>query len=161
MDPRWKEEVAELVRTRTAVQVRTHHAKMVRCGPSGMLFQKGALPTPIPYDSEPIKKPHHPPKPKSVAAKKYRNFLFSLMNYQSKPLTVDMLDSVDCKYIEYAMETPTTMYRLHDSLQGLITFKNPHGLNAVRSLLPGCGVIVCPDLQKPEAHHQFSQWPCC
>jgi hypothetical protein len=115
-----------------------------------MLFQKGALPTPIPYDSEPIKKPHHPPKPKpkSVAAKKHRNFLFSLMNYQSKPLTVDMLDSVDCKYIEYAMETPTTMYRLHDSLQGLITSKNPHGLNAVRSLLPGCGVIVCPDLQK-------------
>jgi hypothetical protein len=39
--PRWKEEVVDLVRTRTTVQVRTHHAKMVRCGPSGPLFQKG------------------------------------------------------------------------------------------------------------------------
>lgn len=70
---------------------------------------------------------------------KFRNFTFTLNNYDSKPELVEALDTLACKYMVYGKEvgaegTP--------HLQGHVTFSHQKTETAARKVLRGCHVEV-------------------
>lgn len=84
-----------------------------------------------------------------VVMSKFRNFTFTLNNWQDKPDLVRQLNAVSCRYLVYGREvgeqgTP--------HLQGTVVFKNPKTESAARKALEGCHVEVCASLEHSIAY---------
>jgi len=65
--------------------------------------------------------------------KKYRNFCFTMNNYEDTIL----VDSIACKYIAYSKEVSSTGT---PHLQGFICFENATSLGSVITKMPGCHI---------------------
>lgn len=81
--------------------------------------------------------------------KRYRNFVFTLNNYQVKPDEVAAIQALDCRYLKYGHEigeegTP--------HLQGMIIFNSAKTVSAARTALCGCHVEIMKSLEGSMAY---------
>lgn len=85
----------------------------------------------------------------SVGQKRFRNFSFTLNNWQDKPDLVAKLNTLKCRYLVYGREvgeegTP--------HLQGTVVFGNSMTESAARKKLKGCHIEVCASLEHSIAY---------
>ena len=77
-------------------------------------------------------------------AKAFRNFTFTLNNWQDKVAAVENLNNLECRYIVFGKEVGDSGT---PHLQGTVIWKNAKTESAARKALSGCHVEVCKDLQ--------------